>query len=67
MQVIIMAKKIDCRLKRNSGKLECKPKSKVVAIALDRKTGGTVGFSKKGLSEAKKEMYQGKKRYVGFQ
>ena len=43
-----------------------KRKQKVIRIALDRKTGGTVGFSKKALENAQKEVYKGKKRYTGF-
>jgi len=42
-------------------------KEKVVKIAHDRKTGGSVGFSARALIGAKKEIYKGKKRFVGFQ
>lgn len=41
-------------------------RQKIIRIALDRKTGGTVGFSKKAMEKSKDEIYKGRKRYTGF-
>lgn len=41
-------------------------RQRIIRIVLDRKTGGTVGFSKKALVKAQMEQYKGRKRYTGF-
>lgn len=43
-----------------------KRREKIVAIALDRETQATVGFTKRGLKKAKRRIFKGKKRFTGF-
>ncbi len=54
------------KIKINIQKKKPLIKRKVIAIALDRKTQGTLGFNKKSLISAKKEIFKGRKRFVGF-